>query len=275
MLSANLADLAEFKYLASLRKSIYACNDKTIIERKKWYACLIHKRGGLISLRSPLCLKHSRRSGKVLREENDSPIHLASTYIRPLFPLLRPRYRRGKGGSETSCGKYIWLRRGEEDAQRVAGRSGRGREEGGRAGVNIAAAVAAATPHINIPGKSARVKHLFSTRGFSKWRESGCSNSAEATITRLAGRLSICILSTEEFITVRSHSLPRLFLSRLYTLYRTAAPPLPLLLLLSEFSCFSSPPALEDRIACRVSIFSHAFPMRVVISFSIVSQVSA
>lgn len=73
-------------------------------------------------------------------------------------------------------------------------------------GVNIAA-VAAATPHINIPSKSARVKHLFSTRGFSKWRESGCSNSAEATITRLAGRLSICILSTEEFITASAFSL--------------------------------------------------------------------
>lgn len=212
-------------------------------------------------MRSPLCLKHSRRSGKVLREENDSPIHLASTYIRPLFPLLRPRYHRGGKGvparppaeSTYGCAGAKEMRRGWL-GETEEGKKG---EDGG----NIAAAVAAATPHINIPGKSARVKHLFSTRGFSKWRESGCSNSAEATITRLAGRLSICILSTEEFITVRAHSLPRLFLSRLYMLYRTAAPPLPLLLLLSEFSCFSSPPALDDRIACRVSIFSHAFPM--------------
>lgn len=75
-------------------------------------------------MRSAFCLKHSRRSGKVLREENDSPIRLASTYIRPLFPLLRLRYRQGgeegggKGGPETSCGKYIWLRRGKGDARR-------------------------------------------------------------------------------------------------------------------------------------------------------------
>lgn len=103
------------------------------------------------------------------------------------------------------------LRRGEGGAQREPkGRRGWRRGEGG---VNIAA-VAAATPHINIPGKSARVKHLFSTRGFSKWRESGCSNSAEATITRLAGRLSICILSTEEFITASAFSLDSFSFSR-------------------------------------------------------------
>lgn len=100
-------------------------------------------------------------------------------------------------------------------------------------GVNIAA-VAAATPHINIPGKSARVKHLFSTRGFSKWRESGCSNSAEATITRLAGRLSICILSTEEFITASAFSLDFfLFPSLSFLIFISTT--LPLLLLLAEF----------------------------------------
>lgn len=48
-----------------------------------------------------------------------------------------------------------------------------------------------------------RVKHLFSAKGFSKWRESGSKNTVGAWITWLAGRLSICILSTEEFITDR------------------------------------------------------------------------
>lgn len=148
----------------------------------------------------------------------------------------------------------------------------RGRGRGGRG--NIAAAVAAATPHINIPGKSARVKHLFSTRGFSKWRESGCSNSAEATITRLAGRLSICILSTEEFITVRAHSLPRLFLSRFYMLYRIASPlPLPLvsslLLLLSEFSFFLHP---RSRIGSRAARRFSPPRFRCASPFSIISK---
>lgn len=134
------------------------------------------------------------------------------------------------------------LRRGEGGAQREPkGRRG-GRGEGG---VNIAA-VAAATPHINIPGKSARVKHLFSTRGFSKWRESGCSNSAEATITRLAGRLSICILSTEEFITASAFSLDSFSFSRspLPILISTT---LPLLLLLAEFPLAG----IGSRAACR------------------------
>lgn len=95
--------------------------------------------------------------------------------------------------------------------------------------------IATATPHINIPGKSARVKHLFSTRGFSKWRESGCSNSAEAAITRLAGRLSICILSTDEFITVSAFSLS---LGSSFSL--TFIPAFhPLLLLLVEFSFYA------------------------------------
>lgn len=214
-------------------------------------------------MRSAFCLKHSRRSGKVLREENDSPIRLASTYIRCFHCCGCDTDRggeegRGKGGPETSCGKYIWLRRGKGDARRgwlgeaeaVAERVRSEGEDGN---------IAAATPHINIPGKSARVKHLFSTRGFSKWRESGCSNSAEATITRLAGRLSICILSTEEFITVRAHSLPRLFLSRLYMLYWIAPFPFPpplrvLLLLLSEFSFFLHPRSrIGSRAACRFS----------------------
>lgn len=216
-------------------------------------------------MRSALCLKHSRRSGKVLREENDSPIRLASTYIRPLFPLLRLRYRQGGRGRRGERGARDLLRKvhmaaqGQRRcAQRVAGRGGGGGGEGEkRRGRN--GNIAAATPHINIPGKSARVKHLFSTRGFSKWRESGCSNSAEATITRLAGRLSICILSTEEFITVRAHSLPRLFLSRLYMLYWIAPFPFPpplrvLLLLLSEFSFFLHPRSrIESRAACRFS----------------------
>lgn len=77
---------------------------------------------------------------------------------------------------------------------------------------NIAAvAAAAATPHINIPSKSARVKHLFSTKGIFQMegKRRVCSNSAEATITRLAGGLSICILSTEEFITMSAFSLLR------------------------------------------------------------------
>lgn len=51
--------------------------------------------------------------------------------------------------------------------------------------------------------RPARVKHLFSAKGFSKWRESGGKNTVGAAITWLAGRLSICILSTEEFITDR------------------------------------------------------------------------
>lgn len=144
------------------------------------------------------------------------------------------------------------------------------REGKGRA-VTSPPPVAAATPHINIPGKSARVKHLFSTRGFSKWRESGCSNSAEATITRLAGRLSICILSTEEFITVRgAFSPPALSLSLLYC-YAGSLPllplssPCPVVIVIVGVFVFP-PPALEDRIACRVSIFSPpAFSTRVAI----------
>lgn len=51
--------------------------------------------------------------------------------------------------------------------------------------------------------RPARVKHLFSAKGFSKWRESGGKNTVRDAITWLAGRLSICILSAEEFITDR------------------------------------------------------------------------
>lgn len=65
---------------------------------------------------------------------------------------------------------------------------------------------------------------------------------------------------------MRAHSLPRLFLSRLYMLYRIpfrppSSPPVPLLLLLSEFSFFPSP-ALKDRVPRvdslpRVAIFDY------------------
>lgn len=113
-------------------------------------------------------------------------------------------------------------------------------------GVNIAA-VAAATPHINIPGKSARVKHLFSTRGFSKWRESGCSNSAEATITRLAGRLSICILSTEEFITASAFSLDSFSFSRFPSYLYIDLPFV--VIVIGEI--FVSPAGIGSRATCR------------------------
>lgn len=124
----------------------------------------------------------------------------------------------------------------------------RGRPRGGKGGggVNIAA-VAAATPHINIPGKSARVKHLFSTRGFSKWRESGCSNSAEATITRLAGRLSICILSTEEFITASAFSLVSLSFSHSPSYLYIDLPPVVIVI----GGIFVPPAGTGSRAACR------------------------
>jgi len=112
--------------------------------------------------------------------------------------------------------------------------------------VNIAA-VAAATPHINIPSKSARVKHLFSTRGFSKWRESGCSNSAEATITRLAGRLSICILSTEEFITASAFSLDSFSFSCSLPYLYIDYPPVVIVI----GGIFVSPTGIGSRATCR------------------------
>lgn len=135
------------------------------------------------------------------------------------------------------------LRRGEGGAQREP----KGRPEG----VNIAA-VAAATPHINIPGKSARVKHLFSTRGFSKWRESGCSNSAEATITRLAGRLSICILSTEEFITASAFSLDSFSFSRSFSPSYLYIDHPPVVIVIGGIS------ARWNRFACRMPILFRA-----------------
>lgn len=146
----------------------------------------------------------------------------------------------------TSCGKYICHGcAGAKEARRGSRRGDRG------GGVNIAA-VAAATPHINIPGKSARVKHLFSTRGFSKWRESGCSNSAEATITRLAGRLSICILSTEEFITASAFSLDSFSFSRSFSPSYLYIDHPPVVIVIGGIS------ARWNRFACRMPILFRA-----------------